>query len=273
MTARTGRSELIVVRTTKLGETDAIVTGLTSQGSLLRGVVKGYRKPGSRLGGRLPLFARSRVDHSPGRTLDTISDAVIENGHTSLRLDPGLMAAASAIVSAAERLSSSDVPESRSFDLTDAALSALESNDRSLAIAIVATYMVKAMALSGFRPSTRTCARCGAIASDPRGFSCESGGFLCADCSSTSAADVIYCNDSLGAWVETVLQARFVELLGLAIPPAAAVDLLRFSKSWMEHFTGARLKALDFLLAGTLVEHRFFESVDDGDSSEQGEPR
>lgn len=262
MTSAPRKSEILVVRVTKLGETDAIVTGLTSEGTLVRGVVKGYRKPGSRLGGRLPLLARTRIDHTPGRSLDIVTDAQIVSHHSDLRSDPDRLAAAAVVVSAAERMASTDVPEGRVFALSDAALDAVEALPIPQLRGVVATFLIKLVAFFGYRPSVEICAQCGAVAEESTGFSCDAGGFLCPDCTGSSASGVIFCSDALGSWVDAALGVRFVDFESLEMPSQAAVDLLRFSKSWIEHFTGSRLKPLDFLLAGTLESDAFSDGAD-----------
>ena len=259
MSAHLKKSEIVVVRTTKLGETDAIVTGLTTDGNLIRGVVKGYRKPGSRLGGRLALFARTEVSHTPGRSLDAVSDARTVAAHAPLREDPDRMAAAAVVAAAAERLASTDVPEPRVFDLTDAALFAIESCPEHLILATVGAFLTKIMAFFGYRPEVETCAHCGLLGCTTAAYSCDSGGFLCTDCSSESASGVVYCSDALASWVDAVLMTRFSDIGDLRMPHAAAADVLRFSKVWLEHFTGSRLKPLDFLMAGTLLNDTFSE--------------
>ena len=54
--AKAYNERCIVLRHTKLGETDVIVTMLASDGSQVRAVAKGLRKPGNRIGARLELF-------------------------------------------------------------------------------------------------------------------------------------------------------------------------------------------------------------------------
>ncbi|MBQ3328952.1 MAG: recombination protein O N-terminal domain-containing protein, partial [Eggerthellaceae bacterium] len=54
--SRTYKARGIVLRKTKLGEKDLIVTLLSEDGSLLRAVAKGARKPGGSLAARIDLF-------------------------------------------------------------------------------------------------------------------------------------------------------------------------------------------------------------------------
>ena len=65
----------LVLRKTKLGETDTIVTLLASDGRQVRAVAKGLRKPGGRFGARLEPFAVADLLLHTGRSLDVITEA------------------------------------------------------------------------------------------------------------------------------------------------------------------------------------------------------
>ena len=69
------RDEGVVLRTTKLGEADRIVTLLTRSHGKIRAVAKGVRRVKSRFGGRLEPFMRVDVLIATGRTLDVVSQA------------------------------------------------------------------------------------------------------------------------------------------------------------------------------------------------------
>ena len=69
------RAHALVLRKTKLGETDAIVTLLAEDGRELRAVAKGLRKPGSKLGGVLEPFTEVSLLLHTGRSLDVVSEA------------------------------------------------------------------------------------------------------------------------------------------------------------------------------------------------------
>ena len=95
MAAPTYHTRAFVLKKTKLGETDLIVNLLAEDGSLLRGVAKGARKPKSSFSGRLELFCEANLLMVKGKSLDIVSEASPKNLHGSLRDDVVRSAAAS----------------------------------------------------------------------------------------------------------------------------------------------------------------------------------
>src|SRR5699024_6923513 len=77
------RDEAVVLRTQKLGEADRIVTLLTRQHGLVRGVAKGVRRTKSRFGARLEPFMHIDIQLYRGRNLDTITQVEVVNSHAN----------------------------------------------------------------------------------------------------------------------------------------------------------------------------------------------
>ena len=65
----------IVLRKTKLGEGDLVVTLLSEDGSQLRAVAKGARKPTSPFASRLELYSVADALLARGRSLDIVKEA------------------------------------------------------------------------------------------------------------------------------------------------------------------------------------------------------
>ena len=77
----------IVLRRTRLGETDMIVTLLAEDGRQIRAVAKGLRKPTSKFGGRLEPGSEVDLLLHTGRTLDVIAECSSVDSHAALRED------------------------------------------------------------------------------------------------------------------------------------------------------------------------------------------
>ena len=84
----------LVVRTTKLAETDSIVTLVDEEGAQVRAVAKGARKPGSRFGSALQVGSSVRALLARGRSLDIVqeakSDEDLSSAHADLEHASGL---------------------------------------------------------------------------------------------------------------------------------------------------------------------------------------
>ena len=70
------RDSGVVLRVTKLGEADRIVTVLTRRTGRVRAVAKGVRRTKSKFGGRLEPFSHVDLQLYAGRNLDIVTQAV-----------------------------------------------------------------------------------------------------------------------------------------------------------------------------------------------------
>ena len=69
------RDSAVVLRVTKLGEADRIVTLLTRREGRVRAVAKGVRRTKSRFGSRLEPFSHVDLQLYAGRNLDIVTQA------------------------------------------------------------------------------------------------------------------------------------------------------------------------------------------------------
>ena len=99
------RTQALVLRKTKLGETDTIVTLLADDGRQIRAVAKGLRKPGGRFGARLEPYAVVDLLLHAGRSLDVVTEAVTVSSHAALREDYDRAAAAAVISDMLDKIS------------------------------------------------------------------------------------------------------------------------------------------------------------------------
>ena len=103
------RDEGVVLRTTKLGEADRIVTLLTRSHGKIRAVAKGVRRVKSRFGGRLEPFMRVDVLIATGRTLDVVSQAESISAYAAqICADYGAYGIANVMVETADKLVSAE---------------------------------------------------------------------------------------------------------------------------------------------------------------------
>ena len=174
------REQGVVLRTHKLGEADRIVTMLSRDRGLLRGVAKGVRRTSSKFGARLEPFMVADVQCFEGRTLDTITQAVTLGGYgPAISVDYDRYRAGSVIVEAAERLAEGD-PSRRLYELLVGAL-------RTLAAARIPPelvrdgYLLRALSIAGWTPGFVDCVRCGAPGPHTA-VVVQLGGVVCEDC-------------------------------------------------------------------------------------------
>jgi DNA repair protein RecO (recombination protein O) len=153
---------ILVLRKTKLGETDLIITGFSDEGRQVRAVAKGARRPGSRTGVHLELYSVARVLLHKGRSLDIVTEAEGLSGNERCRGDLLHSAAAAVVVELLDKVSMDGDTEPRLFPLALEALRCVGTvPDEGVALIAAATVLKTASQL-GFRPSLRECVCCGA---------------------------------------------------------------------------------------------------------------
>jgi DNA repair protein RecO (recombination protein O) len=178
----------IVLRSTKLGEADKIVTILTQGSGKVRGVAKGIRKTTSRFGGRLEPFTHVNLMLYRGRgALDTITQVEIIAPHRNIRDDLALFAAGETMLEAVDKVAEEHERNVRLALLLLAGLRALDARPADPA-AVTESFMLKLLSLSGFHPALTACAVCGSA--DVRLWSAGLGGAVCPSCADHEAAAV-----------------------------------------------------------------------------------
>ena len=178
----------IVLRSTKLGEADKIVTILTQGSGKVRAVAKGVRKTTSRFGGRLEPFTHVNLMLYRGRgSLDTVTQAEIVASHRHIRDDLSLFAAAETMVEAVDKVAEE---HERNVPLVVLLLNGLRSLDAGPTdpTSVAESFLLKLLSLSGFHPALTACAVCGSP--DVRLWSAGLGGAVCAGCADRSAGPV-----------------------------------------------------------------------------------
>jgi DNA repair protein RecO len=152
---------VIVCKKTKLAETDLIITGFSEQGRQVRAVAKGARKPGSRLGAHLELYAVVRLLLHKGRSLDTVVEAQSVASNASCRADVLHSAGAAVIVELLDKVSADAADDPRLFAMTAAALDSVGAVGESGVMLVCAAAILKLSAQIGLRPSLQHCVACG----------------------------------------------------------------------------------------------------------------
>ena len=181
------RDAAVVLRVTKLGEADRIVTLLTRRQGRVRAVAKGVRRTKSKFGGRLEPFSHVDLQLYAGRNLDIVTQAeTLDPFGPVLAADYPRYTCATAIAETAERLTAEEhEPSLRLYLLLVSALRALSETRREPSL-ILDAFLLRAMALAGWAPALNDCARCGEPGPHTA-FHIPSGGLLCAGCRGAGA--------------------------------------------------------------------------------------
>ncbi len=241
----------LVLRKTKLGETDTILTLLAQDGRQVRAVAKGLRKPGGRFGARLEPYAVCDLLLNTGRSLEIVTEAQTVASHSGLREDLDRSAAASVVADLLDKISVEGQTETKLFALATTSLDVMESAPCEVLPALVVAFLLKAMAMHGYRPQLKSCACCAAEAGSSRDFSVAHGGALCPQCGALDASSLRFGAEGR-AWLEALLRARMTDVAALGMPAAAVADCFDLVRAFVTFHVPARLRALDYY-AGILA--------------------
>ncbi|MDS2171726.1 DNA repair protein RecO [Nesterenkonia sp. CL21] len=180
--SRSYRDNALILRTRNLGEADRIITMLTAEHGLVRGVAKGVRRTSSKFGATLEPFMVADVQLVHGRSLDIVTQAVSKGAYGAMIVaDYEKYTSAHIMAEAAERLTESDPEDSRpQFRLLHGALSALARGVHAPDL-VLNSYLLRALSTAGWAVTWTACVACGRPGPQP-GFHAGLGGPVCPDC-------------------------------------------------------------------------------------------
>lgn len=236
------RAQGIVVRATRLGEADRIVTIYTQGHGKLRGVAKGIRKAKSRFGGRLDAFTHVDLQLYRGRSeLDIVTQADIIDRPRRIRVDYASFCAASAIADAVDRTTPEREHNVRVFLLFRSAIKALEdgADDPSL---IAYAFLAKLASMAGIHPTLPVCVECGAL--HRVAFSHARGGAVCGAC--LGRADPKTSDSVLDTW-EALLAEEWSELRERRLAASTRREVGALLLSFVQWHTESTFKAFNLL--------------------------
>ena len=239
----------LVLRKTKLGEADIIVNLLAADGRIVRAVAKGMRKPTSRFAGRLEPGSVVDLMLNTGRSLEVVSDVRSVELHAALRTDYDRSCSASVVLDVLDKLAMEGQTEQRLFGLACATLDALDTADTAAMRSVVTAFLVKAMAMHGYRPHLESCVSCACAASESDRFSLEAGGVVCPSCGGAGHAAPRLSSSGRAA-LGTLLASTMADVAASPLPPRVADECFALVRGFVAFHVPVRIKALEFYANG-----------------------
>lgn len=247
------RAQGIVLRKTKLGEADLIVTVLAQDGSEIRAIAHGARKPRSAFSSRLELCAQVELLCARGRSLDIIQEVRLVAGNESLRASIERAAVANLVAEVVARTIHGGLAAPRLFDMTAQALARINAAEVSRVLPIAAACGLKTVSLAGLRPSLERCVACGepvALAHREGGhvrFSYADGGVVCAQCAHALPSEQARARDL--ALTLFLITSTFARVEAAALDSEDVLAQVSFLERWSRVHLSASLKSVGFLLS------------------------
>ena len=181
--SRNYQTQGIILKQTKLGESDKIVTIYSPEFGKLKAVAKGACRPKSKLGGNVEPLTHSLMLLAKGRNLDIVTQSQTINGFLALKSDLWRMACGLYVL---ELIDSFTVEGGENPPLFDLLLNILhhlsepDSNETALRY-----FELHLLHYLGYRPQLRRCVGCDSpLKAVVNFFNFSRGGLLCSHCRS-----------------------------------------------------------------------------------------
>jgi len=246
---RNYQTEAIIIKKTKLGEADRILTLYTPHLGKIQAVARGVRRPRSKLAGHLELLTHSLVSLARGRNLDTVTGSQTINSFLPLKSDLQLTSYALYVTELVSQFTADHIENHPLFRLLLETMQQLcQAGDNELVLRHFELHLLNEV---GYRPQLQQCVTCHQPLKPVTNSFCPSaGGILCPDCrqsqplahplsvnalkvlrllqsSDYSTASRLKMNPELSRELEMVMRDYLKYLLEREIKSAAWLDTLK----------------------------------------------
>jgi len=178
---RSYQTEAIIVKKTKLGEADRILTLFTPQLGKIQAVAKGVRRPRSKMSGHLELLTHSLISLARGKNIDTVTGTQTINSFLSLKSDLELTSYALYATELVNQFAAENLENQPLFELLLQTLQRLQlGGDNELVLRYFELHLLNEV---GYRPQLEHCVSCQATLKETTNSFCPgAGGMLCPAC-------------------------------------------------------------------------------------------
>jgi DNA repair protein RecO (recombination protein O) len=178
---RNYQTEAIIIKKTKLGEADRILTLYTPYLGKIQAVAKGVRRPRSKLAGHLELLTHSQVSLARGRNIDTITGSQTIGSFLALKSDMQLTSYALYVTELINQFTADHIENYPLFQLLLETMERLsQAGNKELLLRYFELHILNEV---GYRPQLQQCVSCH-LTLEPaiNSFSFSAGGMLCPHC-------------------------------------------------------------------------------------------
>jgi DNA repair protein RecO (recombination protein O) len=178
---RNYQTEAIIIKKTRLGEADRILTLYTPDLGKIQAVAKGVRRPRSKMAGHLELLTHSLVSLARGRNLDTITGSQTVNSFLPLKTDLWLTSCGLYAIELVNQFTADHVENRPLFQLLlDTMHHLCQPANNELTLRYFELHLLNQV---GYRPQLQQCVVCHASLQPVTNSFCPgAGGIICPDC-------------------------------------------------------------------------------------------
>ena len=242
---RNYKTEAIIIKKTRLGEADRILTMYTPHLGKIQAVAKGVRQPKSKMSGHLELLTYSMVSLARGKNLATVTGSQTINGFLSIKADLELTSYALYIIELVNQFTEDGIEDYPLFKMLIDALEKLSTEkNREL---VLRYFEVRLLDNLGYRPQLKQCVSCRTQLKPVLNCFCPgSGGMLCPSCS--RVGNFSYSLSVNGLKVFRLLQdGDYATISRLKMPKELNSELERVIRSYMKYLLEKDIKSIAWL--------------------------
>ena len=239
------KTEAIVIKKTKLGEADRILTLYTPHLGKIQAVAKGVRQPKSKMSGHLELLTYSMVSLARGKNLATVTGCQTINGFLAIKNDLELTSYALYMIELINQFTEDGIEDYPLFQIMLDALEKLSAEkNREL---VLRYFEVQLLDNLGYRPQLKYCVSCRMQLKPVINQFCPSaGGMHCPSCS--RAGNFSYQLSVNGLKVFRLLQDGDYDTISrLKMPKELAAELERLIRAYIKYLLEKDIKSLSWL--------------------------
>ena len=242
---RNYQTEAIIIKKTKLGEADRILTFYTPHLGKIQAVAKGVRRPRSKMSGHLELLTHSLVSLARGRNLDTVTGAQTINSFLPLKSDLELTSHALYATELVNQFTADNLENYPLFELLLETMRRLcQGGNSELTLRYFELHLLERV---GYRPQLEQCVSCHAPLKETTNSFCPSaGGMLCPRCSQSQPFTYPLSVEAQKG-LQLLQNSDYDTASGLKISPALARQLEMVMRNYLRYLLEREVKSAAWL--------------------------
>jgi len=239
------KTDTLVLRARNYRDADQLLSLYTLKKGRLTAIVKGVRKPKSKLRGGVQVFSHTHLCLYLGRSLATVTQTETINTFPALRTDLLRMSYAAYLAEFVESITPEGEADPGLFSLLLTGFHLLSWEDPWL---IARLLEVRLLMESGYQPFLINCVQCGKEIKIGSLFVPSLGGVICTDCEKIKPAQDVYKISGETYVVLRQLMQMDLEMVSrLRISLPAKKELEEVLDTYITYLLGKRLKTKEFL--------------------------
>ncbi|MBB6217914.1 DNA repair protein RecO (recombination protein O) [Anaerosolibacter carboniphilus] len=240
------KTDGVVLKQTKFGEGDLILTLFTKKMGKVQAVAKGVRRSRGKFTGSTQLFAYGEFVLFKGRDLYQVSQVDLKESFYQLREDITKLTYGAYILELTESIITEGQTNNRLFHSLLSCLSVLAKMEKAYET-VVKAYELKLLSYSGYKPELDRCVYCGKAGESVIKFSSKEGGTICRSCFGQDIYAMRISSTTINV-MKYLMNTDLEQIARLRVKSDIMEELNKILKHYIStHLEKSKFKSLQFL--------------------------